>query len=74
MAHAIICCAQCGQHINAVDNSGGGGSGGDNNNRQCAIILYSCGRVEHEDCYFNHHPNNIICLVCGKHSNILLLK
>ncbi len=56
-----MCCAQCGQHI-------------DDNNQCAATVHYSCGHVEHEDCYFDQHPHNIVCLICGKRSIMLLFK
>jgi ribosomal protein S27E len=59
MAQTIVC-AQCGLRI-VYDNEG-------------AIVYYSCGHVEHEDCYFDHHPHNIVCLVCGTRSDILVFK
>jgi ribosomal protein S27E len=59
MAHAITC-AQCGQHI--IDRELG------------AIVHYSGGHLEHENCYFDHHPHNIICLICGERSVILIFK
>jgi ribosomal protein S27E len=59
MAYAITC-AQCGQHIIYSELS--------------AIVYYSCGHVEHEDCYFDHHPHNIIYLICGERSVMLAFK
>ncbi len=59
MAH-VIACAQCGQHIIYSEFS--------------AIVHYSCGHVEHEDYYFDHHPHNIICLICGERSVMLAFK
>ena len=39
-----------------------------------AIAQYACGHVEHEDCYFHHHPHNLTCLVCGVESELIYFK
>ncbi len=59
MAHAITR-AQCGQHIIFRELN--------------AIVHSSCGHVEHEDCYFDQYPLNIICLICGERSVMLVFK
>jgi hypothetical protein len=33
------------------------------------LVYYSCGHIEHKDCYLDYHPSNVICLICGVVSN-----
>lgn len=37
-------------------------------------VHYSCGHVEHSECYFNHHPHNSVCFICNILSCFLLFK
>ena len=40
-----------------------------------AIVHYLYGHLEQQkDRYFDHHPHNFICLICGKHWNFLMFK
>jgi hypothetical protein len=39
-----------------------------------AVVHYWCGHVEHDDCYFDHHPHNLVCLICGDRSDFLVFK
>jgi transcriptional regulator len=39
-----------------------------------AIVHYLYSHVEHEDCYFDHHPHNMICLVCDERPDFLVFK
>lgn len=57
---SFIVCTNCGLNIDFVDDE--------------PTVHYSCGHVEHEDCYFNHHPHNMICLECAVVSSFLLFK
>ena len=57
MAHSAKSCACCGGVV-VID-------------AHDATVHYSCGHVEHEDCYFDNHPHNLTCLVCGIQSKIL---
>ena len=59
MAYTLAC-AQCGKHILHNDDDG--------------IVYYSCGHIEHEECYCDHHPHNLICLICGIVSTFLIFK
>ena len=36
-----------------------------------AVVHYQCGHLEHEECFFEHHPHNAVCVVCGKPSHPL---
>ena len=60
MAHTTISCACCGGVV-VID-------------AHDAIVHYSCGHVEHEDCYLDNHPHNVTCLVCGIPSKTLNFK
>jgi ribosomal protein S27E len=33
------------------------------------FVYYSCAHIEHEDRYYDSHPSNVICLICGVVSN-----
>lgn len=37
-------------------------------------VHYSCRHIKHDDWFFNYHPHNLVCLVCGKLSDFLLFK
>jgi hypothetical protein len=37
-------------------------------------VHYLYDHVEHEDCYFDHHPHNVKYLMCGKGSDFLMFK
>ncbi len=39
------------------------------NNGVNGLVYYSCGHIEHKDCYLDYHPSNVICLICGVVSN-----
>ena len=60
MAHSAKPCACCGGVV-VIDSHD-------------ATVLYSWDHVEHEDCYFDNHPHNLTCLVCGIQSKILEFK
>jgi hypothetical protein len=53
-----LTCAQCSLRI-VYDNDD-------------VIVHYSYGHVEHEDCFLDHHPHNMVCLICGERSDILV--
>jgi len=55
-----IVCAQCGLCIIY--------------NNDDDVVDYSSRNVEPDDCYFDHHPHNVICLICGGRSNFLAFK
>ena len=38
------------------------------------IVEYMCQNIEHEECYFDTHPHNLICVSYGVISNYLLFK
>jgi hypothetical protein len=59
MAQTILC-AQCDLCIIYGNDDG--------------AVDYSCGHVEHEDCYFDRHPHNVICLICGERFNFLVFR
>lgn len=44
------------------------------NDRHDALVQYMCGHVEHEDCYLENHPHNLVCLICGTQSTHVLFK
>ena len=60
MAHMIMYCACCDVTV-IIDAHDAG-------------VCYSCGHVEHEDCYFDNHPHNLTCLVCGIQSKSIEFK
>jgi hypothetical protein len=38
------------------------------------IVQYECLHIEHEKCFFDNHPHNTTCVVCGLVSNVLMFK
>lgn len=55
-----VTCAQCGLCITYESHD--------------AVVHYECGHIEHEDCYFDHHPQGKICPKCGERSGSLVFK
>ncbi len=50
-------CTSCGEVIDNINET---------------TVLFTCNHIQHEQCYFLHHANNLVCPLCGITSDQLL--